>query len=133
VNSFNCWRKAGVWKRILDAVSEAYAGEIQMIDSSSTRVHQHAANAKKKIADADGLPVTLYLSESQALDGHSAHLMLDTLAPGSILFTATSSNASSTHSITSQQLQRDTTSVTITSSLQSSSSPSEFGCEPMSR
>jgi len=48
VNRFNRWRKAGVWKRILDAVSEAYAGDIQMIDSSSIRVHQHAANAKKR-------------------------------------------------------------------------------------
>lgn len=51
VNRFNRWRKAGVWKRILDAVSEAYAGDIQMIDSSSIRVHQHGANAQKKAAD----------------------------------------------------------------------------------
>lgn len=51
VNRFNRWRRAGVWKRILDAVSEAYAGDIQMIDSSSIRVHQHGANAKKKMAD----------------------------------------------------------------------------------
>ncbi len=51
VNRFNRWRKAGVWKRILDAVSEANAGYIQMIDSSSIRVHQHAANAQKKMAD----------------------------------------------------------------------------------
>lgn len=26
VNRFNCWRKAGVWGKILEAVSEAYAG-----------------------------------------------------------------------------------------------------------
>lgn len=51
VNRFNRWRKAGVWKRLLDAVSQAYAGDIQMIDSSSIRVHQHAGNAKKKTAD----------------------------------------------------------------------------------
>jgi transposase len=37
------------------------------------------------MVDADGLPITLCLSEGQAYDGHSAHLMLDTLAPGSIL------------------------------------------------
>ena len=47
VNRFNRWRKAGVWDRILAAVSEAYDGDIQMIDSSSIRVHQHAANGKK--------------------------------------------------------------------------------------
>ena len=51
VNRFNRWRKAGVWKRILDAVSEAYVGDIQMSDSSSIRVHQHAANAPKKTDD----------------------------------------------------------------------------------
>ena len=46
-NRFVRWRKAGVWDRIMDAVSEAYDGDIQMIDSSSIRVHQHAANGKK--------------------------------------------------------------------------------------
>jgi len=29
------------------AVSPAYAGDVQMIDSTSMRVYQHAANAKK--------------------------------------------------------------------------------------
>ena len=48
---FNRWRKAGVWDRLLDAVSKAYDGDIQMIDSSSIRVHQHAANAQKKTTD----------------------------------------------------------------------------------
>ncbi len=48
---FNRWRKAGVWDRILKAVSKAYDGDIQMIDSSSIRVHQHAANAQKKTMD----------------------------------------------------------------------------------
>lgn len=52
VNRFNSWRKAGVWDRILKAVSKAYDGDIQMIDSSSIRVHQHAANAKKKTTDS---------------------------------------------------------------------------------
>ena len=48
VNRFNRWRRAGVWSRILEAVSAAYEGDIQMIDSSSVRVHQHGANAQKK-------------------------------------------------------------------------------------
>ena len=47
VNRFNRWRRAGHWARILHAVSEAYDGDIQMIDSSSIRVHQHAANGQK--------------------------------------------------------------------------------------
>ena len=46
-NRFVRWRKAGVWDRILHSVSEAYDGNVQMIDSSSIRVHQHAANGKK--------------------------------------------------------------------------------------
>ena len=37
------------------------------------------------MVDANGLPIGLRLSEGQAYDGHSAHLMLDTLVPGSIL------------------------------------------------
>ena len=48
MNRFNRWRKAGVWDRLLEAVSKAYDGDIQMIDSPSIRVHQHAANAKKR-------------------------------------------------------------------------------------
>jgi transposase len=47
VNRFNRWHKAGVWARLLEAVSKVYDGDIQMIDSSSIRVHQHAANAQK--------------------------------------------------------------------------------------
>ena len=44
VNRFNRWRRAGHWGRILQAVSEGYQGGVQMIDSSSIRVHQHGAN-----------------------------------------------------------------------------------------
>ena len=51
VNRFNRWRRAGVWDRLLEAVSRAYDGDIQMIDSSSIRVHQHAANTQKKMTD----------------------------------------------------------------------------------
>ena len=51
VNRFNRWRKRGIWARLLEAVSEAYDGDIQMIDSSSIRVHQHAANTQKKTSD----------------------------------------------------------------------------------
>ena len=46
---FNRRRKVGIWARLLEAVSKAYDGDIQMIDSSSIRVHQHAANAQKKM------------------------------------------------------------------------------------
>jgi transposase len=46
-NRFVRWRRAGVWDRIMDAVVEVQKGDIQMIDSSSVRVHQHAAGAKR--------------------------------------------------------------------------------------
>jgi transposase len=48
-NRFNRWRKAGVWDRLMDAVTKAHDGDIQMIDSSIVRVHQHAAGAKKGV------------------------------------------------------------------------------------
>jgi transposase len=46
-NRFVRWREAGVWDRLLEAVSETYDGEIVMIDSSCVRVHQHGAAPKK--------------------------------------------------------------------------------------
>ena len=46
-NRFVRWRKLGVWDRVFAAVSQAYEGDLQMVDSSSIRVHQHAANVKK--------------------------------------------------------------------------------------
>ncbi len=46
-NRFVRWRREGVWDRLFAAVAAAYAGDVQMIDSSSIRVHQHGANGKK--------------------------------------------------------------------------------------
>ena len=104
VNRFNRWRKAGVWDRILAAVSKAYDGDIQMINSSSIRVHQHAANGKKAtrsrcmgrtrgglttkihvLVDACGLPILLKITEGQAHDGRSAQDMLGTVGRGDVL------------------------------------------------
>ena len=46
-NRFVRWRAAGVWGRILDAVSEAYDGDIVMVDSSCVRLDQHGAAVKR--------------------------------------------------------------------------------------
>jgi transposase len=46
-NRFWRWAKIGVWGRIFAAVSQAYGGDLQMIDASSIRVHQHGGNVKK--------------------------------------------------------------------------------------
>lgn len=48
-NRFSRWRKAGVWDRLMDAITAAYDGDIQMIDSTSIRAHQQAATAKRGI------------------------------------------------------------------------------------
>ncbi|MCP1998200.1 transposase [Nitrobacter winogradskyi] len=105
VNRFNRWRTAGVWDRILSAVSKAYDGDIQMIDFSSIGVHQHAANGQKKqtrsrgmgrsrgglttkihaLVDACGLPIRLKITEGQAHDGRSAQDMIDTVERGDVL------------------------------------------------
>jgi transposase len=46
-NRFVRWRKAGVWDRLMDAITAAHDGNIQMIDSTSVRAHQQAATAKR--------------------------------------------------------------------------------------
>ncbi len=48
-NRFVPWRKAGVWDRMMDAITAAHDGDIQMIDSTSIRAHQQAATAKRGI------------------------------------------------------------------------------------
>lgn len=48
-NRFIRWRKAGVWDRMMDAITAAHGGDIQMIDSTSVRAHQQAATAKRGI------------------------------------------------------------------------------------
>jgi transposase len=48
-NRFNRWRKAGVWDRLMDEITKSYDGKIQMIDSTSVRVHQQAAAIKRRI------------------------------------------------------------------------------------
>jgi hypothetical protein len=40
-------RKAGVWDRLLGAVSEAYDGGIVMIDPTCVRVQKHTASEKR--------------------------------------------------------------------------------------
>ena len=57
-NRFNRWRKAGIWDKLMDAIVQAHVardarlrrdGEVQMIDSSIVRVHQHASGVKKRV------------------------------------------------------------------------------------
>lgn len=48
-NRFNRWRKAGIWDKFMDAIVKAHDGNVQMIDSSIVRVHQHASGVKKRV------------------------------------------------------------------------------------
>ena len=100
-NRFVRWRKAGVWDRLLEAVSEAYDGDIVMIDSSCVRVHQHGASRQKggdgdgcmgrsrgglttkihALVDAEGRPVRIALTAGQAGDAPAAPRLLAKLPP----------------------------------------------------
>ena len=46
-NRFVRWAKLGVWDKVFEAVTKAYDGDLQAIDASSIKVHQHAANGKR--------------------------------------------------------------------------------------
>ena len=48
-NRFNRWRKAGVWDKLMDAIIKTHDGKVQMIDSSTVRVHQQAAAQKNRL------------------------------------------------------------------------------------
>jgi transposase len=45
-NRFRRWTKAGVRDRIMDAMTDAYGGDVRMIDGTSVRVHHAAATLK---------------------------------------------------------------------------------------
>jgi transposase len=42
-NRFVCWRRAGVWSRIMDALAAAHDESVERIDTSIIRLHQHGA------------------------------------------------------------------------------------------
>jgi len=46
-NCFMRWQKAGIWSQLSSAISDAYDGRNQMIDSTTVSVRQHAANGDK--------------------------------------------------------------------------------------
>jgi transposase len=46
-NRFRRWTNAGVWDRIITAISDASGGDIKMIDGTSVRVPHAAATLKK--------------------------------------------------------------------------------------
>jgi transposase len=103
-NRFVRWQKAGVWDRLMDAVTAANHVDIQMIDSTSVRRPPAGRDGKKGgadhclgrsrgglttkihvVVDAQGLPIRLGLTAGQTHDGQIAHTLLDHLGPHTIV------------------------------------------------
>ena len=102
-NRFVRWRRAGVWRRIMDSLAAAHDAHVQMIDTSVVRVHQHAACIARNrsqsmgrsrggltskihaVVDANGLPVRLGLTAGEAHDNRLALSLLSCLRSGSML------------------------------------------------
>ena len=101
-NRFVRWRRAGVWGRIMNALT-AHDAAVQMIDTSIVRVHQHAAciarNKRQStgrsrggltskihaVVDRNGLPIRLALTTGEAHDNRLAAKLLSRLKSGSML------------------------------------------------
>lgn len=93
-NRFVRWQTAYIWDRILEAVSGSDAADVQMIDSTIVRVHQHAASIKRHgrlctgrsrggltsnihaVVDRKGLPLRLALIGGHEHDSQIATELL---------------------------------------------------------
>ena len=103
-NRFVRWRKAGVWDRMMDAITATHDGHIQRNDSTSTRAHQPPATPNRggadhclgrsrgglttkihAVGDAQGLPIRLGLTAGQSHDGQAADELLNHLGPHMIV------------------------------------------------
>ncbi|KAB7740391.1 transposase [Parvibaculum sedimenti] len=96
-NRFRRWTKAGIWDRIMGAVTAAHDGDIQMIDGTSVRVSHSAATIKKPpgstygskprrlttkihaVTDATGLLIRLAVTASETHDAVPARELLSGL------------------------------------------------------
>ena len=52
-NRFNRWRKAGVWDRLMDAVTKAYDGDVQRIDPRPSRAGSYPLSRRPARGDGD--------------------------------------------------------------------------------
>jgi transposase len=102
-NRFNRWCKACIWDDILAAMMDRRDANVQMLDTSVVRVHQHAGSAKKcesnctgrsrgglttkihAVVDANGLPIRLELSAGQEHDSLLAGDLLTELRNNGML------------------------------------------------
>jgi transposase len=96
-------RKAGVWDRIMNALTADHDAAVQMIDTSIARVHQHGACVARNkrqsmgrsrggltckihaLVDRGGLPVRTALTTGEAHDNRLTVKLLSHMKPGSML------------------------------------------------
>lgn len=79
---FRDWAKAGVWKRMFDAVSDEPDMEYVMVDATIVKVHRHQKGAKNQvIGRSKGGMATKILALTDAL----GNLVRFTLLPDSAL------------------------------------------------
>jgi transposase len=89
-NRFVRWRRAGVWAKIMNALAGAHDAAVQMIDTSTIRVHRHGPciNRNRRqcmgrsrggltskihaLVDTNDLPVRLALTPGEAHDNRLA-------------------------------------------------------------
>ncbi len=102
-NRFVRWRRAGVWDRILTAISHRDNAEVRMIDSTTVRAHQHASCIQNNagqgfgrlrgglttkihaVVDANGLPLQVMITGGQQQDGLMARVLLESLPSGGMV------------------------------------------------
>ncbi|MCL5776448.1 IS5 family transposase [Limibaculum sp. FT325] len=102
-NRFVRWRFAGVWDRVLAAISRRDDADVQMIDSTIVRAHQHATCIKHgvteefgrsrgglttkihAVVDGNGLPLRLALAPGHQHDSLSATALIEGLPEGGML------------------------------------------------
>jgi transposase len=102
-NSFVRWRCAGVWDRILAAISHRDNAEVQMIDCTIVRAHQHATCIQNDAGevfgrsrrglttkihaavDVNGLPLQVAITGGQQHDSQAARALLEGLPSGAMV------------------------------------------------
>lgn len=102
-NRFVRWCRAGVWDHILTAIAHREHAEVQMIDSTIVRAHQHASCTRDSagqsfgrsrgglttkihaVVDANGLPLDLSISGGQQHDSLAAPELLASTPKGGMV------------------------------------------------
>jgi len=102
-NRFIRWGQAGIWDGILNAVANGRNADVQMLDTTIVRVHQHGACGKRTarsdvgrsrgglttkihaVVDGKGLPIRVALSAGQEHDSIAATDLLAGLSQNCLI------------------------------------------------